>query len=213
MAVDIVISLKNNKIDVSQFSDAQIRKASYRAINHALEQVKTQAIREITSRYNFKHGDIKNGFFILKAGSKNLTGRLESSRRTVPIKALKPVEIKEGVRTKFVGSKKSGGWASQKTREKTTGVRFEIIRGNTITLREAFLTFNKFGARVKAFGKYDGANGFQWNPESKGPSTEVFTTSIHGMLNTEQLRRKLQDNANAIYAKTYLDQLKNLGKF
>jgi hypothetical protein len=213
MPVSVKIELKNKKIDIRQFSEDQIRKASMRGINQAMAQVKTMAIREIVKVVKLSAADVRPGIFVVKASAANLTSKLMSSRRTIPMVNFRPVEVKEGVKTKFVGSRKGGSFVSSKTRDKVVGVKVEILRGNTTTLRDAFLFFgSSVQPSVKAYGGYNGG-GFDWAEAGEGKASKLNTLSIAGALRNNQIIRALQDNATKIYEKTYLSQLENIGKY
>ena len=213
MPVSVKIELKNKKIDIRQFSEPEIRKASMRAINQATAQIKTLAVREITQVYKLSSADVRPQIFVLKASAANLTGKLLSSRSTIPMVAFKPVEIRQGVKTRFQGSRKSGSFIASKTRDKAVGVKIEIIRGETPTLKEAFLFFgSSVRPSVKAFGEYSG-DGFSWNEGGQGKATKLNTLSIAGALRNDQIIRVLKEKAAALYEKTYYSQLRNIGKF
>lgn len=213
MAVDVKIELKNKKIDISRFKEAQIRRASMRGINQAMAQIKTMAIRQVTKIYNLSAADVRPNIFVLKASESNLTSKLLSSKRTTPMLKFRPEEVKAGVKTRFVGSRKSGGLASARTRDKTEGVKVTIFRDNATTIRDAFI-FLGSGNRnvVKAVGEYDGGS-FKYGEPGKSPTTRINTVSIAGALKHEEISKALRTNAADIYAKTYLSQLQNMGKY
>jgi hypothetical protein len=182
-----------------------------RALNQTTAQVKTQAVREIASRYNITASEARKDLFVLKASTANLTSKLLSSRRTAPLVDFKPVEVKDGVKTKFKGSKAKGSFISQKTKDKTIGVSIEVTKGRRVTIRDSYLFFgSSVNPSVKALGDYDSGS-FSFNPEGK--ATKLKTLSVAGALRNEALVRSLQDKALAIYEKTYLSQLQNVGKF
>jgi hypothetical protein len=209
MPVDVRITFNKKDLDLSGFSKAQIEKASYRAINNALKQARTAGAREISQNYNIPYAYAQKGFFILKSG-RNLHGELLSSRTTIPIRSLDPVEVREGVKTKFVGSRKKGGWASAKTRDKVVGLTFTMKKGTRTTLRDAFLDFTKGIGRAMAYGKYS-TDKFVFDPDHTKKS-ELFTASVHGMLSTSPLQRKLQDKAVEAYEREYYSLIKNLAR-
>lgn len=211
MAMDIRVKLQNEKIDISAFSRPQIEKASYKAINHAMAQVKTQAIREIVSTYRITAGEVRPGLFVVKSNGSNLTGKLYSTPYTKPLADFNPVEIREGVKTKRIGSRKSGGFASQRTKDKTVGVRVEITRGRVVVLRNAFLQFNGTTPTVRAYGEYNGG-AFEWSGDSNGKFSRLKTFSIAGALRNPSIVNKLTARSAEIYEKTYLSQLAQLIK-
>lgn len=213
MAIDVKIELKNKKIDISQFKEAQIRRASMRGINQAMAQVKTMAVRQVTKIYNLSASDVRPNIFVLKASESNLTGKLLSSKRTIPLLNFNPTEIKAGIKTRYVGSRKKGGLKSSATRESTDGIKVSIFRENAAIIKYAFI-FQGSGNRnaVKAVGEYDGGS-FTYGVPGQSPTTRINSLSIAAALRNEQINKALASNAAEIYAKTYLSQLENIGKY
>lgn len=213
MAVDIKIELKNKHIDISRFKEAQIRKASMRALNQAAAEIKTIAIRQVARVYNLAAANIRPNIFVLKASEANLTAKLLSSRRTIPIINFRPIEVKEGVMTRFTGSKKTGSFTAAKTRLKTTGVSVNIFRDKRVTVQDAFLFFgSSVSPSVKAMGEYDGGS-FKRDSDGDGKVTKLNTLSIAGAMREDRVIEALRTQSADIFAKKYLSQLQNLGKY
>lgn len=184
-----------------------------KAINQAMAQVKTQAIRGVTSTYNLTAAVVRPGIQVFKASTDSLTSQLRSSKQTIPMINFKPTEVREGMKTKFKGSRKNGSFVSSKTREAVTGVTVDIFRGKSVTLRNAFLAVGgTVSDGVKAYGRYTGGS-FTWNESGDGKTSRLNTLSIAGALKNDKLIRSLQDKAMEIYSKTYLSQLQNIGKY
>lgn len=213
MAVDIKIELKNKHIDISRFSEAKIRKASMGAINQAIAQVKTLSIREVTKIYNLSAADVRPNILVLKASEANLTAKLLSSRRTIPIINFRPTEVKDGILTKFSGGRKTGSFTRAKTRLRGSSVDVNIFRENNVTIQDAFIFFgSSVNPYVKAIGEYDGS-GFKRAYNGDGKATKLNTLSIAGALRNEKVVEVLRTKSAELYAKTYLSQLQNIGKF
>jgi hypothetical protein len=216
MPVDVRIKLQSDKIDISAFSRKQIEKASSRAINQAMAQVKTQSVKQVAKIYRITAGEIRKDFFVLKSSPANLTSKLYSTPYTKPLVNFNPVEVQEsgtgsGGRYALKINRK-GEFSAGKTRSKTIGLTVEITRGEKTTLRNAFLMFNGSSVTVRAYGEYSGG-GFNWNTDNTGKRSRLKTFSVAGAMRTDRVLRPLVNNASEIYAKTYYSQLSNLGKF
>ncbi len=76
-----------------------VKKATYRALNKAAAQAKTQASREIrTAGYNLKAGEIKKGITVSKATTNSLTASVIATGKPVPLYQYGPVrKVANGV--------------------------------------------------------------------------------------------------------------------
>lgn len=199
---------------MSDFKPQEVAKSAASAINHTLAKVKTQAIREITSRYNIDAATARSGMSVQKTNHHNLYGKLMAETKTLPMVNFKPVEIKSGIKTFFSGSKKKGGFVGTKTKEKSEGLTIEILKGQKKTLNSAFLYFGKTirGITVKAFGVYSNA-GFDFTKEGEGKASVLKTVSVYGALRSEQVLRRLQDKARTDYADRLIYELTKGSKY
>jgi hypothetical protein len=213
MAVTAKIHLQDPRINISGFRRQDIEKASMRAINETMAQVKTQAIREITSKYNLTAGEVRLGLFVLKASTANLTSKLRSSVSTFPMTKFNPSQVTASStgNARFRQSvDRRGNFRVGRTRDTVVGTTVEIIKGQKLTMRDAFIFLNESSrASVKAFGSYD-TGSFQWDDDKQGRPTKLKSMSVHGALNNIDVQRKLQEKASEIYMRTYYARLKNI---
>jgi len=215
MAVTTRIKLTSDKIDISGFKRQDIEKASMRAINETMAQVKTQAIREITSTYNLSAGDVRPGIFVLKASAANLTSKLRTSIVTFPMVKFNPTQVTASTTSNNRFRQRvdrKGNFSVGKTRDTVVGTTVEVRKGQKVTMRDAFIFLNESSrARVKAFGNYNSSS-FAWDDAKEGRPTTLKSVSVHGALASSDVQRKLMEKAQEIYSRTYFARLQSLGR-
>lgn len=124
-----------------------------------------------------------------------------------------PVEIKENVMTRKIGTRKTASGKKKaifgpvKTRLKTTGVTIEILRGKKKTIKSAFLALKaKGGANVKAFGAYAGSK-FQFNPEPVGQSQKLRSKSVLWAIMNDTASERINKKASEVFSDRLIHEL------
>lgn len=214
MPVYVKIDLKSDALNLKDFSAQQIAKSAASAINHTLAKVRTEAIRSVTAQYNISRPVAADAIKIQKTSAAYLDGRLTSTTRTLPLIDFKAKEVKSGVKTFFAGSTKTGGFVSQKTREKTEGVSVEILKGDRKLIPSAFIYFgtNRTQPSVKAYGLYS-ESGFGFSEAGDEPASKLKSVSIAGALRNDQLLRKLKEKAQNDYNVRLVHELTKGNKY
>lgn len=183
MANGIEISVKTDIEKVfkrfSNINQAELAKATARAINRAITSARGIAVKEIKKKYNIdpkylkeKIGDKDNRYNALKAwkaNPNNLTATLKAYGKPIPLIAF-PVSQTE------------------------SGVSVSVIKGQTKVIPRAFITKTKSGHRsVFARGKYAGGQfAFRQGrirpfPLPDLPITQLTTTSIRTAIVTPSI--------------------------
>jgi hypothetical protein len=178
-------------------SREETAKAAARAINHSLAKGKTAASKNIRDTYRISAADVSADTQIQRATPQNVTGYIKANKQTLSLSKFNPVYQRGNVITKNVGGKK-GGFASNKTRRKGTGVTVEIIKGQKVRLPSAFLMLFKSGkGSVFARGEY-GSDGFQFGKE-RLPITKLNTKSVYWAMLNEGVSAKTGAELGPMY--------------
>lgn len=179
-------------------SKAEVDKATARAINYTLARVDTATGREIRKIYNVKLSDVKDQTAQRKATPQTVTGMLLANKNTMSLAMFNPVFHKGSVTTRFVGSKKKGGFASQRTTRGSSGVTVEILKGQKQTIASAWLRlFGSGKAAVFARGTY-GTKGFNFGKE-RLPIQALKTKSIYFAIQNTKASEGIANAAEDVY--------------
>lgn len=181
-------------------SKPEIDKATARAINFTLARVDTASNREIRKVYNLKQADVRDQTQQRKATPQNVTGLLLANKNTLNISKFDPVFRKGSVTTRFMGSRKNGGFASSKTtRSKgASGVTVEILKGKKETISSAWLSiFGSGKSAVFARGTY-GSKGFDFGKE-RLPIQALKSKSIYWAIQNTKAAPGIVQSAEDVY--------------
>jgi hypothetical protein len=169
----IVVNVEANIRDaVRALTDLQrsvVPTATVRAINKVASAAKTQAGREIRTRYNISSRVVGRQISVSRATKTSLTAIVKPSGRKLPVMAFQ-------------------------ARQTAAGVRVQIIRGAPKIIRHAFITRTKSGhIGVFARGLYSGRS-FVYR-RARLPIVELRTVGVPQAFGArvvyEALRRKI----------------------
>lgn len=212
----VTVEVKQAKQDIlrafSGLSSDEVKRCTHRAIARALSSTKTEASKVIREIYRIDKKNADSSMYKKHHWDSSLTGYLMASSFPLSMEVFNPVEIKENVMTKKVGtyktkSGKKTAFGSTKTRLKTTGVTIEILRGKKKTIKSAFLALKaKGGANVKAFGAYAGSK-FQFNPEPVGQSQKLRSKSVLWAIMNDTTSERINKKASEVFSDRLIHEL------
>jgi len=171
IAIDIRADVAHAIRSLSSLQRTIIPTATARALNKTAAQTKTQAGREISTRYNIKSREAGRQISVDRATKVSLTAIVKPSGRKLPVMAFQ----------------------AQKT---PSGVRVHIKRGSPKVIAHAFIVKLKSGhVGVFARGRYAGGRFVHQRPRL--PITELFTVGVPqafgSRLVIEALQRKVRE--------------------
>lgn len=213
----ITVDIKQARQDIlrgfSGLKPDEVKRCTHRAIARALNSTKAEASKVIREVYRIDKKSADSSMYKKHHWDSSLTGYLMASSFPLSMEVFNPVEIKENVMTKKVGSfrTKSGTvkktYGPSKTRLKTTGVTIEILRGKKKTIKSAFLALkSKGGANVKAFGAYAGGK-FQFNPQPTGQSQKLRSKSVLWAIMNDNANERITKKASEVFSDRLFHEL------
>lgn len=173
-------SMDKFKKEINAVSGKKLHEITSRAINHTSGKVNTQLNRNIRKVYRISLSDLNdtNQKLTVKSNSSTLSAFIFANKVPLSLSKFNPVQFNAGVKTSFKGSKKTGGFVSQKTKSKNSGVQIEVVKGKKEIIPSAFLLFAKSGkAAVFARGEY-GGDSFEFG-KARLPITHLNTKSVY----------------------------------
>lgn len=173
-------SMDKFKKEMSEVSGKKLHEIVSRSINHTAGKVNTQLNRNIRNVYKISLSDLNDTKqkLTVKSSSSSLSAFIFANKVPLSLSKFNPVQFNAGVKTSFKGSKKTGGFVSQKTKSKSSGVQIEVVKGKKEIIPSAFLLFAKSSkAAVFARGVYGGES-FVFGKD-RLPITHLNTKSVY----------------------------------
>ena len=171
-------------------SAEQVARATARAINHTTAKAKTDSTRSITKRYNLGRAQVK--LKQVRANQRKQYGMLNASTKPVPLISYKG------------------------TRQTKRGVKVQVLRGQTKTIKGAFITTTKKGRRgVFARGEHQGYE-FKFRHKrivKSGPDMpieELYSTSIYASGVNDHVQNEIKPIATSQFQIRLAHELKNI---
>lgn len=187
-------AIEKLKSETKKISGPNLAKATSRALNHTLGKANTQMNRSIRNIYNISLSDLNDNRqkFMRRSSQNSLTAFIFANEYPLSLSKFNPVFFRDGVQTKFQGSKRSGGFASQKKKGGKSGVTVEIIKGKKETIHAAFLLFSG-GAKAAVFarGQY-GSSGFSFGKE-RLPIAKLNTKSVFNAAIDRTVKKEIKN--------------------
>jgi len=205
LRIDVSKATKELQKIAKDLTAAKVNQSISRAINHTLGKAKTSANKMVRDAYKMPADEVRNRIFINQASSSSLTGKLIAVKAPLPIAAFNPKAVIGNIVTKRVGSyrnannKKVATYGSSKVRSGVVGVTIEIVKGQTKTIKSAFLAIGRTSAgSVKAAGKY-ADNGFEFSDDGKGKRTTMNTKSVFWAIQSQTVGTDLTNQVRDDY--------------
>jgi hypothetical protein len=171
ISIDVRADLDKATRSLTELQRTVIPAALVRGLNKVASQAKTQAGREIRTRYNISSRVVGRQISVSRATKTSLTAIVKPSGRKLPVMAFQ-------------------------ARQTPAGVRIQIIRGSPKVIAHAFIVRTRSGhVGVFARGGYSGRSFVHHRPRL--PITELFTVGVpqafgHRVV-IEALQRKVRE--------------------
>lgn len=171
IAIDVRADIDRAVRSLTALQRTILPAATARALNKTAGQAKTQAGREISTRYNMSSRVAGRQIRVTRATKTSLTAIVRPSGRKLPVMAFQ-------------------------ARQTAAGVRVQIKRGSPKVIAHAFIARTRSGhIGVFARGRYSGGRFVHQKPRL--PITELFTVGVPqafgSRLVIEALQRKVRE--------------------
>lgn len=193
-------------------SEAEIKKATNRAINHTLGVARTAVSKEIRSVYKIAAGDVREQTEVKRSSTVTLTGMIKANAAPLSLSKFNPVAIAFGrggvlTETRRHGGRRGGFASSFVTRLGwNAGVTIEVLKGQKERLPSAFLLHAASGnATVMARGAYDGSS-FGWD-KPRLPINKLNSKSIYWASQNSGVTDKVMRDIGPKYQDRLLKEL------
>lgn len=195
----IKIAVEKIKREYSQISGNILDKAISNALNRAAQQCKTAASREIRRVYNVSAQTVNSSIKVRYSQPRTLTARVVASGRPL---SLTSFGAKQETATERVRFDRRGNVVrtTRKTRKPpTSGVSFEVKRGEKSNLPTAFIQTANGGTTVFARGVYKGSSeGFEFT-KPRLPIAKMTSLSIPMMFLNDDVMKPVTNTTGAFF--------------
>lgn len=168
-----------------QLTDREIAKATSRAINRALSEVRSSSSRGmkklITTDYRLPSSHVTQTTLKIKGSTQtSLTGQILGEAYPESLAHFPATAINIGQRTRIKKQRKGYNVKSKEIKrgKGQSGVFVEVVKGKKENIKTGFMIYNNGKPLIMARGQYKGSEGFKYG-KKRLPISRLNTKSIY----------------------------------